>query len=188
LFCRAVTHSDGVLHSLARGGHTQLKILVLGLGNPILTDDAVGIIVAEEVRRRLDREDVVVDQASVGGLGLLELVLGYDRVIIIDAIQTAAGQPGQIHRLSPDQFRGNLRAASPHDVTLATALELGRRLRKDIPKEIVILAVEAADTETFGEELTPAVAAAVPEVVELVLQELERRGNRQQRTRWPAAR
>ncbi len=174
LFCHAVTYSDGVLHSLARGGHAQLKILVLGLGNPILTDDAVGIIVAEEVRRRLDREDVVVDQASVGGLGLLELVLGYDRVIIVDAIQTEAGQPGQIHRLTPDQFRGNLRAASTHDVTLATALELGRRLHKDVPKEIVILAVEAADTETFGEELTPAVAAAVPEVVELTLRELDR--------------
>jgi hydrogenase maturation protease len=173
LFWDAVTRSDGVLHSVTRGGYTQLKILVLGLGNPILTDDAVGIIAAEEVRRRLDREDVVVDQASVGGLGLLELILGYDKVILLDAIRTEAGQPGQVHRLSPDQFRGNLRAASPHDVTLTTALELGRRLRKDVPGEIVILAVEAADTETFGEELTPAVAAAVSEVVKLVLQELQ---------------
>jgi hydrogenase maturation protease len=154
-----------------------LKRLVLGLGNPILTDDAVGILVAEEVSRRLHREDVVVQQASVGGLGLLELILGYDRVILIDAIQTEAGQPGQIHRLSPDQFRGNLRAASPHDVTLATALELGRRLHKDIPREILVLAVEAADTQTFGEQLTAAVAAAVPEVVELVLGELESQGS-----------
>jgi hydrogenase maturation protease len=154
-----------------------LKTLVLGLGNPILTDDAVGILVAEEVSRRLHREDVVVQQASVGGLGLLELILGYDRVILVDAIQTEAGRPGQIHRLSPDQFRGNLRAASPHDVTLATALELGRRLHKDIPREIVVLAVEAADTQTFGEQLTAAVAAAVPEVVELVLGELESQGS-----------
>jgi len=165
-----------------------LKILVLGLGNPILTDDAVGITVAEEVRRRLEREDVVVDQASVGGLRLLELILGYDKVILLDAIRTEVGQPGQIHRLSPEQFRGNLRAASPHDVTLTTALELGQRLGKDIPKEIVILAVEAADTETFGEELTPAVAAAVPEVVTLVLEELDSPGNRQHRRHSPGAR
>jgi len=164
-----------------------LKTLVLGLGNPILTDDAVGMIVAEEVGRRLDREDVVVSQASVGGLGLLELVVGYDKVILVDAIRTESGVPGRVHRLSPDQFHGNLRAASTHDVTFATALELGRRLSKEIPKEIVILAVEAADTETFGEELTPAVAAAVPEVVDLVLQELESRGTRQRRPRCPAA-
>jgi len=151
-----------------------MKTLVLGLGNPILTDDAVAFAVVEEVRRRIDREDVTVSQASVGGLGLLELVVGYDRVIILDAIQTGLAAPGYIHRLTPDEFRGSLRAASSHDVSLTTALEIGRQLRKDLPKEIVIIAVEAADVETFGEELTPTVAAAVPEVVELTLQELER--------------
>jgi hydrogenase maturation protease len=151
-----------------------LKTLVLGLGNPILTDDGLGFAVIDEVRRGLDRTDVTVKQATAGGLGLLELLLGYDKVIIVDAIQTKNNEPGRIHRLSPDQFSGNLRSASTHDVNLATALELGRRLGKDIPKEIVILAVEAADVETFGEDLTPGVATAVPGVVELVLQELVR--------------
>jgi hydrogenase maturation protease len=149
-----------------------VKTLVLGLGNSILTDDAVAFAVVEGVRERIDREDVTVSQASVGGLGLLELVVGYDRVIILDAIQTGLAEPGDIHRLAPEEFRGSLRAASSHDVSLTTALELGRRLRKDVPKEIVIIAVEAADVDTFGEELTPAVAAAVPQAVELVLQEL----------------
>jgi len=151
-----------------------MKTLVLGLGNSILTDDAVAFAVVEETRRRIDREDVTLSQASVGGLGLLELVVGYDRVIILDAIQTGLAAPGHIHRLTPAEFRGSRRAASSHDVSLTTALEIGRQLRNDLPKEIVIIAVEAADVETFGEELTPAVAAAVPEVVELTLQELER--------------
>lgn len=149
-----------------------MKTLVLGLGNSILTDDAVAFAIVEGVRERIDREDVTVSQASVGGLGLLELVVGYDRVIILDAIQTGLADPGHLHRLTPDEFRGSLRAASSHDVSLTSALELGRQLRKDIPREIVIIAVEAADVETFGEELTPAVAAAVPQAVELVLQEL----------------
>jgi len=149
-----------------------VKTLVLGLGNSILTDDAVAFAVVEEVERRIDRKDVTVSRASVGGLGLLELVVGYDRVIILDAIQTGLAEPGHIHRLTPDEFRGSLRAASSHDVSLTTALELGRQLRKDVPKEIIIIAIEAADVETFGEELTPAVAAAVPQAVELVLQEL----------------
>ena len=149
-----------------------MKTLVLGLGNSILTDDAVAFAIVEEVERRIDRKDVTVSRASVGGLGLLELVVGYDRVIILDAIQTGLADPGHLHRLTPDEFRGSLRAASSHDVSLATALELGRQLRKDIPREIVIIAVEAVDVETFGEELTPPVAAAVPQAVELVLQEL----------------
>lgn len=149
-----------------------MKTLVLGLGNPILTDDGVGFAVVEEVRRRVNRKDVTVSQASVGALGLLELVVGYDKVIILDAIQTENGQPGHIHRLSPAEFRGNLRAASSHEVSFATALELGWQLSKDLPEEVLVLAVEAADVDTFGEELTAAVAAAVPEVVEFVLQEL----------------
>lgn len=149
-----------------------MKTLVLGLGNSILTDDAVAFAIVEGVRERIDREDVTVSQASVGGLGLLDLVVGYDRVIILDAIQTGLADPGHLHRLTPDEFRGSVRAASSHDVSLTSALELGRQLRKDIPREIVIIAVEAADVETFGEELTPAVAAAVPQAVELVLQEL----------------
>jgi hydrogenase maturation protease len=149
-----------------------VKTLVLGLGNSILTDDAVAFAVVEELRGRIDRADVTVSQASVGGLGLLELVLGYERVIILDAIQTGLARAGYIHRLTPEEFRGSLRAASSHDVSLATALELGRQLCKDVPQEIVIIAIEANDVETFGEELTPAVAAAVPEAVEVVLQEL----------------
>jgi hydrogenase maturation protease len=149
-----------------------MKTLVLGLGNPILTDDGVAFAVVDELTGQVDRSDVTVNRASVGGLGLLELLVGYDKVIILDAIQTDGAVPGEIHCLSPDEHHGNLRAASTHDVSLATALELGHRLRKDLPEEIVILAVEAADVETFGEELTPAVAAAVPTAVELVLQEL----------------
>jgi hydrogenase maturation protease len=149
-----------------------LKTLILGLGNPILCDDGVGIVVAEELRRTLHRDDVVVDQASVGGLGLLDRVEGYERVIIVDAIKTVDGLPGQVRRLAPDQFHGSLRAASSHDITFDTALELGRKLRREIPQEVLILAVEAADVETFGEALTPAVAAVVPKVVELVLKEI----------------
>ncbi|MGB3903887.1 MAG: hydrogenase maturation protease [Anaerolineae bacterium] len=154
-----------------------MKTLILGLGNPILTDDAVGFVVAQEVRKRLDKGNVSVSEASVGGLSLLELVVGYDRVIMIDAIQTGSREPGAIHRFSADEFHGSVRSASTHDVSLASALELGYQLRMDIPKEIVIFGIEAADVDTFGEKLTPSVAAAVPRVVELVLQELARQSH-----------
>ena len=160
-----------------------MKTLILGLGNPILTDDAVGFVVVEEMRKRLSLEDVTVSEASVGGLALLEIVGGYDRVIIVDAIQTGEDEPGKIRRLSPNEFRGSLRAASTHDVSFATALELGHRLGMDMPEEIVIFGIEARDVVTFGENLTAAVAAAVPKAVELVLQELTRWGHDE--ASWP---
>lgn len=154
-----------------------MKTLVLGLGNPVLTDDGVGFAVVEEVRKTLDTGDVTVCEASVGGLSLLHLVEGYDRVIIIDAAVTNGAQPGEIRCPSPDEVQWSPWPAWTHGVPFATALELGRRLGMYIPKKIVVFVIEAADVETFGEELTPSVAAAVPKVVDLVLLELEGQGH-----------
>ncbi|MBI5957077.1 MAG: hypothetical protein HY871_08755, partial [Chloroflexi bacterium] len=75
-----------------------------------------------------------------------------------------------VYVLAPEDFRGSPRASSPHDVSFREALELGRRLCFDLPKEIVIVAVEAEDTATFGESCTPAVQAAIPGAVELLLE------------------
>ena len=66
------------------------KIIVIGLGNPILTDDGVGVKVAYEVEKALGANipiNLTITEASVGGLRLMELLVGYDRVILIDALQ-----------------------------------------------------------------------------------------------------
>ncbi len=150
-----------------------MKTLILGLGNPILRDDGVGIHVAQALRERLaDREDVVVAEASVGGLRLLDLLAGYGRVILVDAIMTPDGEPGSVYRLPGEQFQGCLHVSSSHDVDLGTALASGQRLGMSLPKEIRIVAIEVENVHDFGEEMTPAVTAAVPKAVEAVLREL----------------
>ena len=154
-------------------GKINAKTLVLGLGNPILSDDGVGPAVARELEGKLDPLVVTVTEASLGGLNLLDLLVGYDRVIIIDAIKTAGGQPGQIHRLDPTALTTTRYATSPHDVNLATALELGKKLGLAMPQKLDIFAVEVSDTENFSEAYTPAVAAAIPACVAMVLGELE---------------
>ncbi len=156
-----------------------MKTLVIGMGNPILTDDGVGVKVAYAVRDALAstaREDVVVTEAGVGGLHLMEMMVGYERVILVDAIRTLGGQPGAISRLSPDDIASavpTLHSASTHDMNLPTALEMGRRLSLALPDTIEILTIEAEDVTTFSETCTPSVAAAIPVVAELVLQLLE---------------
>jgi hydrogenase maturation protease len=150
-----------------------LKTLVLGLGNPILRDDGVGIAVARAVRDRLTNNDVVVEEASVGGLRLLDWLAGFDRAVLIDAIQTADGKPGTVYHLDGSQFTACRHASSSHDADMATALEIGRRLGLPLPTEIEVIAVEATDVTTFGEDLTPAVASAIPNAVEAVLDSLQ---------------
>ena len=152
-----------------------MKTLVLGLGNPILTDDGVGIHVVRAATARCQRDDVTFTEASVGGLRLLDVIAGYERVIMVDAIQTRDGKPGDIHRLHPNDLQASLHSDSTHDLSLPGALALGRGMGMMLPDDesISIIAIEVEDVLTFGEACTPAVAAAIPHIVEVVLAELE---------------
>jgi hydrogenase maturation protease len=152
-----------------------MKILVLGLGNPVVTDDSVGLRVAAELKPRLaDRPDVVVSEDYWGGLRLMERMAGFDRAVVIDAICTGA-PPGTIHRLTPGSIPTQ-RSASTHDVNLTTALALGRTAGLHLPRDedILLVGVEAEDILSFGEQCTPAVAAAIAPAVEEVVRAVDR--------------
>jgi hydrogenase maturation protease len=149
-----------------------MKSLVLGIGNPILSDDGVGIKVAQEVGKKLDNPQITVSETSAAGLSLLDSIVGYDKVIIIDAIQTEKGKVGRIYRMKPEDFSFAKHVSSPHQINLITALELGKVLNLTMPREISIFAVEAKDTTSFSEGCTPEVEQAIPEAVKMVLDEL----------------
>jgi hydrogenase maturation protease len=151
----------------------QIKTLVLGLGNPILSDDSVGCRVAMALQEKLNMPNIDIREASIAGLDFLDTLTGYDRTIIIDAIQTGKGKPGQIYRFGLDSLSDTRHAATPHDVNLATALELGKRLNMALPSDITIFAIEAEDVTSFSEECTPGVKKAIPECVEMVIRELK---------------
>ena len=155
------------------------KTLVVGLGNPILTDDGVGVKVAYEIERALasvNSDDITVTEASAGGLRLMEMMIGYDRVILVDAFIGCNGdEPGTVHRMTLDDLRGispTQHSACAHDTTLVTALDFGERMGLHLPKEISIHAIEVENIIDFSEEPTPAVAAVIPKVAATVLAEL----------------
>jgi hydrogenase maturation protease len=178
-----------------------MKTLVVGLGNPILTDDGVGVRAAWALAQLLPGRNgngghngraeltavmeglhaefgsITVTEASVGGLRLMELMIGYDRVIIMDAMMVNKGLgAGSIHRLTLDDLAAmspTQHSASAHDTTLITALASGQQLGFHLPEEVVIYAVEVENVLDFSEEPTTAVAAAIPEMVTAVLAELQ---------------
>jgi len=148
-----------------------LRTLVIGLGNPIVTDDGAGIRVAQIIREKVHRPDVDIVEMNVGGFGLLERITGYDRLILIDTIRTPGGLPGSVLKLGPDMFGSTQHLSSPHDVGFKEVIELGRKLGLYVPREIAVYAVEAEDITTFGERCTPSVAKAVPRVADLIIDE-----------------
>ena len=151
-----------------------MKTLVLGLGNPLVTDDSVGLRVAAELKSRLaGRPEVVVSEDYWGGLRLMERMAGFDRAIVIDAICTGA-PPGTIRRLTPGSIPTQ-RSASAHDVNLPTALAVGRTAGLHLPRDedILLVGIEAEDILSFGEQCTPAVAAAIAPAVEEVVRAVD---------------
>jgi hydrogenase maturation protease len=150
-----------------------MKTIILGLGNPLISDDSVGLRVAAQLRTRLaDRPDLEISEDYWGGLRLMERLIGYDRAVVIDAICTGA-PPGTIHRLAPADLPTQ-RSASAHDVNFPTALTFGRQSGAKLPPDerILLVGIEAVDILTFSEQLTPEVEEAIPRAVELVVQAL----------------
>jgi len=150
--------------------------VIIGLGNPVLADDSVGLRIASELRRRLEgRSGFSTVELYSGGMWLMEAMAGHDRAIVIDAI-VSGGVAGAIYRLGLKDLPRTRTADSTHDASLPIALELGHAAGLQLPIDVQIWAVEAADIETFSERLTPEVERAVPQVVEQVLRDLDEAG------------
>ena len=139
-----------------------MKNIILGIGNPIIGDDGVGFRVIESLQESPPPGDVTITACDVSGLGLLDFLVEYDEAIIVDAIQTVNGKPGDIYRLEVGDFRVTKHTISPHDVDLPTALEIGKILKLKLPCKISIIAIEIPDTYEFSQELTSEVSDAVP--------------------------
>jgi hydrogenase maturation protease len=149
-----------------------MKTMVLGLGNPIFGDDGVGLKIIEILQKQIHDKDITIEGAELAGLDMLEKLSGYDRIIIIDAIQTG-GKVGEIFHLTPEDLKSTIHTGTPHDVNFTTALEFGERIGVKLPSKIDILAIEIAPNVAFSEELTPAIEKVVPEAVKKVMRLLE---------------
>ena len=137
-------------------------------------DDGVGVRVAQAVASKIKDDSIDVMDVNVDGLNLFDFILGYDRLVVIDAIVTEDGEIGEIYRLKPEQICSPSGSAiSPHHYTLASTIEIGNRLfPKEIPQDVVVFAINTEDASTITEEMSPKVREAVPKAVNLVLEEV----------------
>jgi hydrogenase maturation protease len=169
--------------SFAASAERRPKTLIVGLGNPILGDDGVGWRIAESLERRLRDDDAVrtalgpveVDELAVGGLRLMERLVGYDRVVLADA-QLDGATPGTVSARPIGEvdcrLAGHLDSA--HDATLTAALAAGGRLGAQLPADLTVVTVTIEPSIDFGERLSPRVAAAVEPAVDAIIEALRR--------------
>jgi len=176
-----------------------VKTIIIGLGNPILSDDSVGIKVARILQERVKdgtvpdlrtglpvslgevvesglspSANINIDVVEIyaGGIRLMDAMVGYERAVIIDAMVTGKVSPGSLQTLPLSALISTRNMACMHDTNISTALELGKMIGLKLPDHISIFGIEAKDVETFSEELTEEVEKAVPEVVENIIKNI----------------
>jgi len=163
------TGVPGFLSSAA----VTMRIAVMGMGNSLMTDDAVGLRVIDALEggdlagRLPTGVEVGFLRNEAGGWEILDDVEGYDVLVLVDACITPSLENGQCAWFSPGQFTSP-RMSGTHTMDVFAAIEFGRRSGLHVPGRVVALGIGVRDIHTFSEELTPTVAAAVPVAADLV--------------------
>jgi hydrogenase maturation protease len=150
------------------------KVLVLGLGNTLISDDGVGIYIVRVLRKRLEGERYDFREASIGGVGLLDLIAGYEKVVIADCIKTGKNAPGHLYKFRIDDFKASTHPPfAGHSLSLGTVMQLGEQLGYEMPRSIRIYAVEIKDNQTMKEHCTAQVEDAIGGIVKEIVRELK---------------
>lgn len=144
------------------------SVLILGIGNPLFTDDGAGIYAVRLAKARWTGEGVDFQEAEVGGFDLLHHLLGYEAVLIVDVAVTGLTEPGDSYMIDTDALPPSLSARS-FGAGLGTALSVGRSLNLKIPRRVEFLAIEAADITHAGEIPTTPVADAIRPAADQIL-------------------
>ena len=144
------------------------KILVLGMGNDILTDDGIGIKITKVLEQNFRSPNIIYDTLSLGGLEIIEYIKDFKTVIIIDAIKTLNGIPGDVYTFVPEDFKETLHLSNIHDISFLTSLKLAKKLDIKTPENILIIAIEIVEDMVFSDEFTPQIQEKYPKILEEV--------------------
>jgi hydrogenase maturation protease len=144
-----------------------MRSLVIGVGNLLRTDDGVGIHIINSLNEL--HPDVETFDAAMGSIEMLEAMRRYDRAIIVDAIETGA-EPGTIYRVNIAGGEKPPVITHSHGTDIVTVIQLGKQLYPDeMPREIILVAIEAEDTLTISDQLTQRVEQATVELIQQLL-------------------
>jgi hydrogenase maturation protease len=147
-----------------------MRMLVLGLGNDLLGDDAVGIHAVRRLRGELP-DWVELAETSMYGLAMMDVMLGHTHMIVVDSVKTGRWPIGTVIEIDPDGL-GAVVAPSPHFSGLPEMKALAATLHLDFPTKITLFAVEIDDGTCFGAPMNPAVAGAVDELTRRITEQV----------------
>jgi hydrogenase maturation protease len=146
-----------------------MRTLILGMGNPILSDDGVGLFIARQLEGKIPGVDVIT--TAMAGLNILDLVIGYDKLFVIDAVLTDGKSLGNLKKLTEDE--GSLHLFSSHGLNFPELMRLGRELGYKMPDVVAIYGIDIGNEIAFGEGLSPELRRKMTSVVDEILQDIK---------------
>lgn len=153
---------------------TKNQILVIGIGNVIRADDGLGIYLARRLREILPEQRYKIKELTAVERNLIDEFADYRKVILIDAIKTTKGIPGQIYHFSSPEFKSSFNLSSSHALDLNQMIKLGQELMGKGMPEVEVLAVEAKRVNDYSEELSPELQNQFENILQKIKDEIER--------------
>lgn len=152
-----------------------MGVLILGVGNVLMTDDSIGVRAVEELERRFSMpEGVELLDGGTSGIELLRHISGRDCLIIIDAVKGGL-PPGTVARVEGEDVPARfMTRISPHQLGLSDLLAAAK-LTGELPREMVLFGIEPKRVE-LGLQLSEEVAAGFERLLAVVIEELRRMG------------
>jgi hydrogenase maturation protease len=149
---------------------------IIGLGNELLSDDGVGIRVVQELRKRLTDTSIKFEEIAVGGLELLDYVVGCRECIIVDAIISGRQPPGTLYRFVQTPDQEPVKLTSSHQIDLGQVLALAKLLGASLPAKLTVYGIEVSDITTFRDACTEEVSEAIPKLLDLICTDVQQNG------------
>jgi hydrogenase maturation protease len=148
----------------------QEKITVLGIGNILLSDEGVGVHVANKLSAISLPEHVSVVEGGTDGFRLLNIITETEHLIVIDAVK-GGGEPGSIYRFDIDDVRACPSGfkTSVHQIGILEVIDLSGLIGKT--PRTTIIGIEPKSLE-LGMELSPEISEKIPRIIDFVLAEL----------------
>ncbi len=145
--------------------------LLLGLGNTILKDDGIGIYAVRGIKDRYVNKRWDFEESSLSGCKLIDIILDYQNVLIVDSVLMQSKDPGEILKFAIEDLKTPF-GQSPHYVGLPYMLKLARLMKLKIPEKIKVVAINIKDPYTIHEGLSPEIEKRLPDFIKEIENEM----------------
>lgn len=144
------------------------KCLILGFGSDALSDDGLPVRLVCDLKTVLNPINYEFNSSPLGGLELLELLQGYEKVILIDTQLTNRRKAGTISLFTPGDFEETFHLSSQHDLSFHQVLELAKAMEIPFPSDILIIAIEIVENKRLSFEFSDEIENIYSEILKNV--------------------